>query len=97
MPADWCWRFMTAGRWTIFRHAAEVPVDQRGMPPPVTLSEECATMPLSARNHLAGTIDGIQWSDVVVHVTVKVGDELLGVGDRPKSADEMRLKQGRCL
>jgi molybdopterin-binding protein len=51
-------------------------------------------MPLSARNHLAGTIDEIQWSDVVVHVTVKVGDNLLESVITRKSADEMRLKQG---
>jgi molybdopterin-binding protein len=32
---------------------------------------------LSARNHLRGTIDEIQWGDVLVHVTVKVGAQVI--------------------
>ena len=34
-------------------------------------------MALSARNHLPGTIDDIQWGDVMVHVTVRVGEHIV--------------------
>jgi molybdopterin-binding protein len=51
-------------------------------------------MTLSARNHLVGTIDDIQWSDVVVHVTVRVGDHLIESVITRRSADEMALKKG---
>ena len=51
-------------------------------------------MTLSARNHLVGTIDDIQWSDVVVHVTVRVGDHLIESVITRRSADDMALKKG---
>jgi molybdopterin-binding protein len=51
-------------------------------------------MTLSARNHLAGTIDEIQWGDVLVHVTVRVGDYMIESVITRRSAEEMALKKG---
>ncbi len=34
-------------------------------------------MTLSARNHLKGTIDEIQLGDVLAHVTVRVGENVI--------------------
>jgi molybdopterin-binding protein len=51
-------------------------------------------MALSARNHLSGTIDDIIWGDVMVHVTVRVGDALVESVITRRSADEMGLKKG---
>ena len=51
-------------------------------------------MTLSARNHLQGTIDDIQWGDVLVHVTVRVGDALIESVITRRSAAEMGLKKG---
>lgn len=49
---------------------------------------------LSARNHLAGTIDEIVWGDVLVHVTVAVADAIIESVITRKSAEEMGLKKG---
>jgi len=49
---------------------------------------------LSARNHLAGKIDDIVWGDVVVHVTVRVGDAIIESVITRRSAEEMGLKKG---
>jgi molybdopterin-binding protein len=51
-------------------------------------------MSLSARNHLPGTIDEIQWGDVMVHVTVKVGTHVIESVITKRSAEEMGLKKG---
>ena len=51
-------------------------------------------MTLSARNHLPGTIDEIQWGDVLVHVTVRVGSNHIESVITRRSAQEMGLKQG---
>jgi molybdopterin-binding protein len=51
-------------------------------------------MTLSARNHLVGTIDEIQLGEIVVHVTVRVGDHLIESVITRRSADEMKLKKG---
>jgi molybdopterin-binding protein len=51
-------------------------------------------MTLSARNHLIGTIDEIQWGDVLVHVVVRVGDHLIESVITRRSAEEMALKKG---
>jgi molybdopterin-binding protein len=52
---------------------------------------------LSARNHLVGTIEEIQWGDVVVHVTVRVGDHIIESVITRRSADEMALKKGDAV
>jgi molybdopterin-binding protein len=49
---------------------------------------------LSARNHLAGKIDDIVWGDVLVHVTVRVGDSMIESVITRRSAEEMGLKKG---
>jgi molybdopterin-binding protein len=51
-------------------------------------------MALSARNHLLGTIDEIIWGDVVVHVTVRVGEHIIDSVITRRSAEEMALKKG---
>jgi molybdopterin-binding protein len=54
-------------------------------------------MTLSARNHLIGTIDEIQWGDVLVHVVVRVGDHLIESVITRRSAEEMALKKGDAV
>jgi len=51
-------------------------------------------MTLSARNRLIGTIDEIQVGDVLVHVTVRVGDNIIESVITRRSAEEMGLKKG---
>jgi molybdopterin-binding protein len=51
-------------------------------------------MTLSARKHLAGKIDDIVWGDVLVHVTVRVGDVVIESVITRRSAEEMGLKKG---
>jgi molybdopterin-binding protein len=54
-------------------------------------------MILSARNHLGGTIDEIMWGDVVVHVTVRIGNALIESVITRRSAEEMGLKKGDAV
>ncbi|HEV3215311.1 MAG TPA: TOBE domain-containing protein [Vicinamibacterales bacterium] len=54
-------------------------------------------MTLSARNHLPGKIDEIEWSDVVVRVTVRVGEHIIESVITRKSAEEMTLKKGDAV
>jgi len=54
-------------------------------------------MALSARNHLPGTIDDIVWGDVMVHVTVRIGDALVESVITRRSAEEMGLKKGDAV
>jgi len=51
-------------------------------------------MALSARNHLSGTIEDIVWGDVMVHVTVRVGDAIIESVITRRSGEEMHLKKG---
>ena len=51
-------------------------------------------MALSARNHLQGTIDEITWGDVLVHVTVRVGEHVIESVITRRSAEGMSLKKG---
>lgn len=51
-------------------------------------------MTLSARNHLKGVIDEIQWGDVLTHITVRVGDSVIESVITKRSAEEMGLKKG---
>ena len=50
-------------------------------------------MTLSARNHLKGTIDEVQWGDVLAHITVRVGDSVIESVITKRSAEEMGLKK----
>ena len=51
-------------------------------------------MKLSARNRLVGKITEVQLGDVMAHVTVKVGDNLVESVITRRSAEEMALKVG---
>jgi len=51
-------------------------------------------MPISARNKLRGKIEEIQLGDVMAHVVVRVGDNLIESVVTRRSADELKLKKG---
>ncbi len=51
-------------------------------------------MALSARNHLPGTIDDIHIGDVMAHVTIRVGENIVDSVITRRSAEEMGLKKG---
>ena len=51
-------------------------------------------MPISARNKLRGKIEEILLGDVMAHVVVRVGDNLIESTITRRSADELKLKKG---
>ena len=51
-------------------------------------------MPISARNKLKGKIEEIQIGDVMAHVVVRVGENLIESAITRRSADELKLKKG---
>jgi molybdopterin-binding protein len=51
-------------------------------------------MTLSARNKLRGEIEEIQLGDIMAHVVVRVGDNLIESVITRRSADELKLKKG---
>ena len=51
-------------------------------------------MPISARNKLRGRIEEVQRGDVMAHVVVRVGDNLIESVITRRSADELQLKKG---
>ena len=51
-------------------------------------------MGLSARNQLKGTIEEIQLGDIMAHVAVKVGDNVIESVITRTSAEELKLKKG---
>ena len=51
-------------------------------------------MKLSARNHLVGTIESLKVGNVMAHVVVRVGDNLIESAITRRSADELKLKKG---
>jgi len=51
-------------------------------------------MPLSARNQLPGIIQEIQVGDIMAHVVVKVGDNVIESVITRNSAEELGLKKG---
>ena len=51
-------------------------------------------MPISARNKLRGQIEEIQLGDVMAHVAIRVGDNLIESVITRRSADELKLKKG---
>ena len=51
-------------------------------------------MPISARNKLKGKIEEIQMGDVMAHVVVRVGENLIESAITRRSADELKLKKG---
>jgi len=53
-----------------------------------------AEMPISARNKLRGKIEEIQLGDVMAHVAVRVGENLIESAITRRSADDLKLKKG---
>ena len=51
-------------------------------------------MSISARNKLLGKIEEVQLGDVMAHVVVRVGDNLIESAITRRSADELKLKKG---
>jgi molybdopterin-binding protein len=51
-------------------------------------------MALSARNQLPGTIEEIQIGDIMAHVVVKVGENVIESVITRNSAEELGLKKG---
>jgi molybdopterin-binding protein len=51
-------------------------------------------MPISARNKLRGKIEEIHLGDVMAHIVVRVGDNLIESVITRRSADELKLKKG---
>jgi molybdopterin-binding protein len=51
-------------------------------------------MALSARNQLQGTVEEIQVGDIMAHVVVRVGDNLIESVITRNSAEELKLKKG---
>lgn len=51
-------------------------------------------MPISARNKLSGKVEEVQLGDVMAHVVVRVGDNLIESAITRRSAEELKLKKG---
>ncbi|HEX4593036.1 MAG TPA: TOBE domain-containing protein [Bryobacteraceae bacterium] len=51
-------------------------------------------MALSARNQLPGIIQDVQIGDIMAHVVVKVGDNLIESIITRNSAEQLQLKNG---
>ena len=51
-------------------------------------------MAISARHKLRGTIEEIQLGDLMAHLVVRVGDNLIESVVTRRSADELKLKKG---
>ena len=51
-------------------------------------------MSISARNHLKGRITALKLGDVMAHVTIKVGQNVIESVITRQSAEEMDLKKG---
>jgi molybdopterin-binding protein len=51
-------------------------------------------MPISARNQLVGKISEVQLGDIMAHVAVRIGKNIVESVITRKSADELALKKG---
>jgi molybdopterin-binding protein len=51
-------------------------------------------MSISARNHLKGKITDLKLGDVMAHLTIKVGQNVIESVITRQSAEEMNLKKG---
>jgi molybdopterin-binding protein len=51
-------------------------------------------MSLSARNQLPGTVEDIQIGDIMAHVVVRVGENIIESVITRNSAEELKLKKG---
>ena len=54
-------------------------------------------MALSARNQLPGTVEEVHLGDIMAHVVVKVGDNLVESVITKTSAQELNLKKGDAV
>jgi molybdate transport system regulatory protein len=54
-------------------------------------------MALSARNQLSGTIEEIQIGDIMAHVVVRVGSNLIESVITRNSAEDLELKKGDAV
>ena len=54
-------------------------------------------MALSARNQLPGTIESVQLGEVMAHVVVKVGENVIESVITRTSAEELGLKKGDAV
>ncbi|HLI84913.1 MAG TPA: TOBE domain-containing protein [Bryobacteraceae bacterium] len=54
-------------------------------------------MALSARNQLPGTVEDVQIGDIMAHVVVKIGDNLVESIITRNSAEELALKKGDAV
>ncbi len=54
-------------------------------------------MGISARNQLKGKISDVLLGDVMAHITVRVGQNLIESVITRRSADEMKLKKGDAV
>jgi molybdopterin-binding protein len=51
-------------------------------------------MPISARNKLKGSIEEIILGDVMAHVVVRVGENVIESAITRRSVEELKLKKG---
>jgi molybdopterin-binding protein len=51
-------------------------------------------MPLSARNHLKGKVTDVKLGDVMAHITIKVGQNVIESVITRQSAEELNIKKG---
>jgi molybdopterin-binding protein len=51
-------------------------------------------LPISARNKLRGTIEEVQLGDIMAHVVVRIGENLIESVITRRSAEELNLKKG---
>lgn len=51
-------------------------------------------MPISARNHLKGKVTAVKLGDVMAHITIKVGQNIIESVITRQSAEELNLKKG---
>jgi molybdopterin-binding protein len=54
-------------------------------------------MGLSARNQLPGIVDEVHLGDIMAHIVVKVGDNLVESVITRTSAEELALKKGDAV
>jgi molybdopterin-binding protein len=84
------WRAEEEGSGRAFERAET----QSALSPTFTEALYNRAMPISARNKLRGKIEEIQLGDVMAHVVVRVGENLIESVITRRSADELKLKKG---
>jgi len=54
-------------------------------------------MPISARNQLPGKVSEVELGEIMAHVTVRVGKNIVESVITRRSAEEMKLKKGDAV